>query len=912
MPVTATTTLPDAQQPTLDTTTENQIGASWTDVTDNGDYRIQLRQTSDSTWFDQETLVDQATTTTTFTTLLDGEQYELRLRTETEHVTGAWTSPVAATTILPAPTDATIRLSSWDRQHLTWTDNADNEDGYRITYDGTVLADLAADTTTYEATSITPTSGQSHTFTIEAYTEDATASTTVAETIDETRVILNWQDPPQSQTGFKIYESTDGGTTYSEIADVAASTRHYETRDLIPNTNDHTDYTYRVDAYNGGSTTLWSLLGTTQSIASTESYQLVLRDDGSLRTVTDLTSVSPARTHTGKSDFRAVTPYDTTLEPWAFADAFLYYQDTFLFRGRFTTISSDEAQGTTTLAGDGIAGDLEHGSATTTYTQTPVWEAIDDYWSTYTPFTASTTQPTPSTVATDDQVQEADTTTELESITTLAADDPVTITNGELHLAPIAFVTEAENYTANNGTGDVADGVYSGGTAEELINQGEWFEIQFDPDHDIPGEDVGFYTRFRSVTGASEITYRLYEDGAEVANWVVTQDTDTYSSVEWADLAYLRGTGSRNYPDHDISAASTYTLRVEATTTEDGIEFDVIAVADTRYAQSVDNLDNDNGGTGGYLDDPRLLADAITVTFDEVQRPYNVTGASADVTAADTSAPFAIAFSNDGGTTWEPDPGTTTPTATFAASYGTRIQARVTLGAYGTRSSATPKQGYLGQTLGDWDLFVDGDDLAVIDSMTVEQDHLKNLQKLHDYGDHTFVPKHDEDELKAESFRAGTKSATASWTTTNRRRTIDYTDYANKITVKGETQASGARVEATVSYDAEINSVGEVHRTVIDPTLGSHQECVSRARSLLEERVASKEVTGSIQVFPTLVDPGYVYSVSEWGVDVELEQVTYSVSGESARGTLSFDVEDDVADLLAGLRRETQRSQSVL
>ncbi|WP_189002150.1 fibronectin type III domain-containing protein, partial [Haloarcula pellucida] len=93
MPVQFTTSLPDVGQPDLGNGVEDEIQVSWTDVINYGEHDVQYRETTSSTWLAGPT-VDDTASSATITGLEDGEAYEVRIRTQTEHVTGAWTDPV--------------------------------------------------------------------------------------------------------------------------------------------------------------------------------------------------------------------------------------------------------------------------------------------------------------------------------------------------------------------------------------------------------------------------------------------------------------------------------------------------------------------------------------------------------------------------------------------------------------------------------------------------------------------------------------------------------------------------------------------------------------------------------------------------------------------------------------------------
>lgn len=193
--VTGTTTLPDEDQPVLGNGVEDEIAVDReTATTDYGDVRLQIRETGQSTWdsnatgFAEQT-ISHDTLTATFGGLEDGEEYEARVRTETEHATGTWTTPVSIVTAFPTPASVQATVDSPTQVSLSWSDQADNEDGFRVERrrqygDGWAsweqLADLAPGTESYTDTAASPSAD--YEYRVTAYTEDATASATVSVT----------------------------------------------------------------------------------------------------------------------------------------------------------------------------------------------------------------------------------------------------------------------------------------------------------------------------------------------------------------------------------------------------------------------------------------------------------------------------------------------------------------------------------------------------------------------------------------------------------------------------------------------------------------------------------------------------------------------------------------------------------
>lgn len=135
MPVTFTTDLPDASGVALDSSVQSELTADWDEELNNGEYRLEYRDDdADGDHPDYE-LVDvvdyDGTLERTIENLLDGEQYSIRLRTETEYVTGEWLTAEEITLIEPA-SDAEVVETTRSTVTVTWQDNSDFRGCYQL------------------------------------------------------------------------------------------------------------------------------------------------------------------------------------------------------------------------------------------------------------------------------------------------------------------------------------------------------------------------------------------------------------------------------------------------------------------------------------------------------------------------------------------------------------------------------------------------------------------------------------------------------------------------------------------------------------------------------------------------------------------------------------------------------------
>jgi hypothetical protein len=189
MPVTFTTDLPDASGLELDASVEDELTATWTDVLNNGEYHLELRddQPDGSGAYQDEATVGEATASHTITGLLDGEQYSVRLRTQTAYKTGAWLAAEDITK-MPAPDGLSFTNVAETSLTATWNDNADFDGSYQIyraraAWDTTITDDrwlvgTVADTTeSYDDADVVP--GTEYEYLVRAQTSWVYADTSI-------------------------------------------------------------------------------------------------------------------------------------------------------------------------------------------------------------------------------------------------------------------------------------------------------------------------------------------------------------------------------------------------------------------------------------------------------------------------------------------------------------------------------------------------------------------------------------------------------------------------------------------------------------------------------------------------------------------------------------------------------------
>jgi hypothetical protein len=176
-----------------------------------------------------------------------------------------------------APSGLSATAASSNQINLTWTDNSNNEDGFRIerktgaggTY--AQIAQVAAGVTSYQNTGLSATTTYYYRVRAynavgnSAYSNEASATTpgaTVpsapsglsATAASSNQINLTWTDNSNNEDGFRIERKTGAGGTYAEIATVGAGVTTYQNTGLAASTT----YYYRVRAYNAAGNSSYS------------------------------------------------------------------------------------------------------------------------------------------------------------------------------------------------------------------------------------------------------------------------------------------------------------------------------------------------------------------------------------------------------------------------------------------------------------------------------------------------------------------------------------------------------------------------------------------------------------------------------------------------------------------------------
>ena len=221
----------------------------------------------------------------------------------------------AEETVPNEPEDLEATAASPSEVDLSWSDNSDNEDGFKVERkeEGgaySVIATVPSDTTTYKDTSVE--AEKTYYYRVKAfnskgdsaYSNEVQVTTPAQQTapnapsnlsgtaVSSSEIDLTWNDNSDNEDGFKIERKEEGGT-YSEIASLPANTTTYKDTGLSADTT----YYYRVKAFNNkGESNYSNEIGVKTESAPAEQTVIKLQPDNEMMLVNGVSKeIDPGR-----------------------------------------------------------------------------------------------------------------------------------------------------------------------------------------------------------------------------------------------------------------------------------------------------------------------------------------------------------------------------------------------------------------------------------------------------------------------------------------------------------------------------------------------------------------------------------------------------------------------------------------
>ncbi|MBD2700809.1 fibronectin type III domain-containing protein [Spirosoma sp. BT702] len=248
-----------------------QINLVWADLSNNeSGFEIERSADGNTGW---TKIGDAAANATSFQNigLTPNTRYFYRIRAINAAGQSAYSNVADATTpdVPPAaPANLTATPGSATQINLTWADQSANETGFEVerassaTAPFTKIADLPANTTTYQDQGLTPAATYCYrvraknTIGASAYSNVACSATPdvppaaparlTATPASPTQINLAWADLSANESGFEVEQSTSATGTFTKIATLPANATTYEVKNLT----DATQYCFRVRAVN--------------------------------------------------------------------------------------------------------------------------------------------------------------------------------------------------------------------------------------------------------------------------------------------------------------------------------------------------------------------------------------------------------------------------------------------------------------------------------------------------------------------------------------------------------------------------------------------------------------------------------------------------------------------------------------
>jgi hypothetical protein len=266
------------------------IELNWSDNSNNeSGFKIEMRSEDDGD-FTQIATVGVNVTSYSSTDLQANSQYFFRVRAYNTGFNSNYSNEVSAITLpdFPAvPTELKVTTVGKTKISLEWTDNANNESGFKIERKLSSasaykwIATAGPNATNFTNTGLS--SNTTYSYRVQSYNAAGNLgysnvvevttlpnvpiapSNLTATAVNAGKINLAWTDNSNDETGFKIERKIGVAGTYAQIANVGANVKSYSNTGLSQNTN----YFYRVRAYNATGNSSYSNVANAKTLPKT-------------------------------------------------------------------------------------------------------------------------------------------------------------------------------------------------------------------------------------------------------------------------------------------------------------------------------------------------------------------------------------------------------------------------------------------------------------------------------------------------------------------------------------------------------------------------------------------------------------------------------------------------------------------
>lgn len=482
-----------------------------------------------------------------------------------------------------------------------------------------------------------------------------------------------------------------------------------------------------------------------------------------------------------------------------------------------------------------------------------------------------------------------------DTINSLHETTPLKVVQRGLTLTQTCTVLEGQNNDDSAGVTTINDSEASGARALEFVDVEDWAEWSFGFEHTIPPEHTAISIRGYVAAPGTLATDRieLSANGSTIRG-LFSGRTWGASGYFWAnEVAVLNDDlGAGDGPGDE-----PHTIRLEKVQGDKSVRIDCIAVFDNRFfhdAAGDAEVDENNA-----LAAPGLYPQRCVATFDLAPAaaildharirgvgewrgvsPFSALGfvvPAADYIDIDwqllSQSGNQRTFENQGDI---PSAAETSKIHGFIGVAGTTLTGD-------DAPTTTPTTRTESELITAIDLRISGKEVAIIsEERTFQGTPMDIFQTMHDDAGRRFAIEHgvrpEQGPPVITSFEARDtrEIRDANWVVTDVQRDASISDYANQVTVQGAPFAPGVapRASATARDEAEIARLadppdddGVRPLTIRDESLETVNDCLSKARAILRERVEADSRGGAITTAPALPTPGPQYLTEFFGAD---------------------------------------------
>ena len=251
----------------------SQIGLIWQDNSNNETgFKLEWSRGYAGYW--NEVRLSANTTSYRLSGCAEGTIYYFRIRSYNDAGNSSYSNTVSATTNLAAPSLLNASALSSTQINLTWWDNSNNEEGFKLEWARSSSGPwnevrIAANSTSYTLGGCA--TGATYWFRIRAYNSNTNSSysnTTSATTpvdgiiapsnltaraLSSTQIALTWNDNSNNETGFKLEWARSSSGPWNEVRIGANQTSYTLSGCAVGST-----YWFRIRAYNSSLNSAYS------------------------------------------------------------------------------------------------------------------------------------------------------------------------------------------------------------------------------------------------------------------------------------------------------------------------------------------------------------------------------------------------------------------------------------------------------------------------------------------------------------------------------------------------------------------------------------------------------------------------------------------------------------------------------